>query len=479
MKYYRIGCLLAAILFLSSCQPTPEQDVVVGKNEGVLESIVEATHPPEENGSTESEAFHYTDQLAGADPMVRIQVDAEVSPGNGPMPVVRVKPYAFTIEEVQNWARVFFEGNTVYEYDGRLTKQELEEMILEYRQALGDEEYIQQEGRGDPEEMEWVRERLEREIALCEEQYDSAPDGSERRETDWTFKGYLDYEPFAYAVEDDSRYEGTQRIKLTAEVDGYTATLDVKNRTQEDYQLHTLEFALENAYQQTPLEESPVDAELLAHPQLEEVGLGNWRLDSCEPVFIESFPNTRTYATDRYYYALTYVPVYEGAEVIAQDQLSGSEGMEAYTSRYHYETLTVHVSNGRIVYLRWEAPLQATEVEDPNVQTMSFEEAMGRFEEQMAVQATAGNLYQAEEGYEPEAIEIRIEEIELGLARVRIQDNQAEYYLLPVWNFKGQLGVDTGQGMAYDSDYVEAYSPYTFLTINALDGSIVDVSQGY
>lgn len=37
----------------------------------------------------------------------------------------------------------------------------------------------------------------------------------------------------------------------------------------------------------------------------------------------------------------------------------------------------------------------------------------------------------------------------------------------------------TGQGMFYDSDLSPYYTPYTFLTIHAVDGSVVDVSQGY
>ena len=97
-----VWCLILSLL-LASCQPNPEQDVVVGKNEGVLESAIAGTASPEESGGTEAaqtETFRHTGQLSGADPLVQIQVDAEVDPGSGPMPVVRVAPREITMEAV-------------------------------------------------------------------------------------------------------------------------------------------------------------------------------------------------------------------------------------------------------------------------------------------------------------------------------------------------------------------------------------------
>ncbi len=479
-----IVLVLSLTLLLTSCQPNPEQDVVVGKNEGVLESAIAETASPEESGGTEAaqtETFRHTGQLAGADPLVQIQVDAEVDPGSGPMPVVRVAPREITMEEARQCAQVLFEGQTIYEYEGRRTRQELEELILRYRQSLADEEWLWEEAQGDPETMQAIRESMEADLAVWESQYADAPDEKDRREAEWTFKPYMAYEKYSDVVEGDAELNQTLRMKLMAQLDGKEAYLDVKNRTEEDYQLHNLRFWVDNAYQSMPLDQSPEEAAAMVQETLQAMGLEQWVLDSCQSIYMEGNPNSanEVYARDRYYYHLTYKPAYEGVPVIPQSQLEGSEGMEAYTSRYYYENLTVEVSGGRIIYLQWDAPLQVLAVENPSVQTLSFEEAMQRFEEQMAVQATAGSLYQAEEGYEPQAIELRIEIIELGLARVRIQNNQAEYYLLPVWNFKGQLGVDTGQGMFYDSDLSPYYTPHTFLTINAVDGSVVDVSQGY
>lgn len=173
------------------------------------------------------------------------------------------------------------------------------------------------------------------------------------------------------------------------------------------------------------------------------------------------------------------VPVYEGREVIRQSQLDGSEGMEEYASRYYYEDFTLHVSNGQIVYAQWGAPLKILSIENKNVQTISFEQAVERFRNQMQLEATASHLENNGEGGAPQRMQTDIEKIELGLCRVRAQNNLAEYYLFPVWNFKGKMGMDYGDGLFYESDLFELTELTTFLTVNALDGSIIDVSQGY
>ena len=173
------------------------------------------------------------------------------------------------------------------------------------------------------------------------------------------------------------------------------------------------------------------------------------------------------------------VPVYEGMEVIRQSHLDGSEGMEEYASRYYYEDLTFHVSNGQIVYAQWGAPLKTLSIENKNVQTISFEEAVERFRNQMQLEATASHLEDNGEGDAPQRMQIDIEKIELGLCCVRIQNNLAEYYLLPDWNFKGKMGVDYGERLFCESDLFESTKLTTFLTVNAWDGSIVNVNQGY
>ena len=79
---------------------------------------------------------------------------------------------------------------------------------------------------------------------------------------------------------------------------------------------------------------------------------------------------------------------------------------------------------------------------------------------------------------------IVIDNVELGLMRI-IQSNSSEYLLVPVWNFFGYIVYEYKENS--DSSYVlddenkvmfDGYR-HSYLTINAIDGSIIDRSIGY
>ena len=57
--------------------------------------------------------------------------------------------------------------------------------------------------------------------------------------------------------------------------------------------------------------------------------------------------------------------------------------------------------------------------------------------------------------------------ITLGMMRVAKKDSSNEYYYLPVWDFIGHYGESNGG------------TEMSFLTINAIDGSLVDRGLGY
>ncbi len=73
---------------------------------------------------------------------------------------------------------------------------------------------------------------------------------------------------------------------------------------------------------------------------------------------------------------------------------------------------------------------------------------------------------------EAESASINITGIRLGLARVTEQNNNAYGLLVPAWDFFGVY--DTGNGYPIGYDGFES-----LLTINAVDGSIIDRQIGY
>jgi beta-lactamase regulating signal transducer with metallopeptidase domain len=81
---------------------------------------------------------------------------------------------------------------------------------------------------------------------------------------------------------------------------------------------------------------------------------------------------------------------------------------------------------------------------------------------------------------------MNIDKVVLGYARVKLSDNNGRYVLVPVWDFFGSYTAVNTMDKANpnrnmysrQSDSVDSYM-HSFLTINAIDGSVIDRSLGY
>lgn len=74
-----------------------------------------------------------------------------------------------------------------------------------------------------------------------------------------------------------------------------------------------------------------------------------------------------------------------------------------------------------------------------------------------------------------------IDRCSLGLAKVA-QKNSDKYMLIPVWDFFGYITYEYVAGIAETDENNEItyrQAEYSFLTINAIDGSVIDRNLGY
>ena len=78
--------------------------------------------------------------------------------------------------------------------------------------------------------------------------------------------------------------------------------------------------------------------------------------------------------------------------------------------------------------------------------------------------------------------EIHIDKVIEGLVRNQIPNQPNEYRLVPAWSFQGEESLDTGSGYSWREDQL-AWRIYSltqvYKTINAIDGSFIDVMVGY
>lgn len=172
-----------------------------------------------------------------------------------------------------------------------------------------------------------------------------------------------------------------------------------------------------------------------------------------------------------------------------------------------YESLEIKVDEYGLTYIKWQYPYQITEILTDNTSILPFDKIMSCFEKTVLLKySDFENMnhwgYITEINREPkngeqignsstdiigiweepgaidsekDYIEGHISKISLGLMRVQSGD---EYFLIPVWDFYGditRIKKDKNETieMKFDQD------SSILMTINAIDGSVIDRRYGY
>jgi beta-lactamase regulating signal transducer with metallopeptidase domain len=534
---FLIIALVAALIFscfTTACQPTPEEPVVIGKGDGELEKIIQSQPETQDPQAQQPDIIRYTDSFKGADENVTINIDAHVLMPSGNMPVIEVKSYTIPMEQVKAMAKVLFHGNTAYEPKVGLSKADLEEEILKLKQFISNEDAMLEYYGGEQRIVDEVKAEFKQRIAQYEKQYEDAPDTIEIRETDWVFRPKAYYTDMVLyddllgkedeeSVEIEKSLYDSETIRLDSKVEDYKARLTVSNletgRNIEHYAIFTIGSDLNavntpiwNEGDTSPMNMTREEAVGMVYDALAKMGITNMQLSDCrasgkfqlsailsESGLTEEEANLAAAAgevrepekgdadersEDVYSYHMDFTPVY--GDIVVHNMAYAYIDKVQYGPRYPYEELRVTVQNGIITDLYWYAPMEQVRVENENVPILSLDEAVQTFKKQMQLEYTIGKLarYSPEnEDYEEyisciESGEINITDIRLGLMRVHIKDRPGEYRMVPAWMFLGSerlyaKGIDPEMQM-YAPD-----KPFPYIIINAIDGSIINVSQGY
>ena len=133
--------LIAIILLITACQPTPETEVVVNKNDGKFEQALEAT--PTETVITQETAeekipIEYPDKWQGYyekyDGRLKMNIDAEVIVSDATKyPVAEIKPYYIPIEQANKIIKAIFGTLDIYLVQYKKTKKDIENMIVQVK----------------------------------------------------------------------------------------------------------------------------------------------------------------------------------------------------------------------------------------------------------------------------------------------------------------------------------------------------------
>ena len=503
--------LLVGLLFsLAACQPAPEKEVVVSKNDGAFEQAI--TTDAGENGgvstqaengdapnsaAAESTAFSYTDSFTSTDGKIMYNINAQVDVPTVNMPIVQVRPMVINGPKARQIVQALFGDAPIYEKTNEKSKSEWEDLIISISNWTSDEAI--REAHGDnlsQDEIESIRASRQSILDSYKAAYEQVREVVPKEECQFRF--YREFTRYsfdgagAYADEpsyyEDIPYGQGYELQAVAELDGLRYHIWFNNREADDFRNHSVSVFIEetggpdimNEYKRTVglLNETPptagqiAEAERKAREMLCAMGIGDWQVTAFELHTdysdLEDPDNTLDPHKD-YRIGVRCLPVYEGVVVTMQQWLSNIKSKNEYASNYYYEDLSFLFSNdGRLLSFEYYGPLELVQVVNANVPVMSMAEIQQRVHEQLILSDLdslweynrpgfienmfAGSPISAEGLAEQRAFltavsaEYNITSVEIGLARTRIKDNKTDFYLVPAVTLRGQSTILNAQG---------------------------------
>ena len=483
MKKRTISSALSLIIALSlcACQPTPEQEAVVNKGGGALEKkLMEknteeptdraATTRQEEKGNTGKPTGHaattWQEELKTQDGVISIHVNAAVNlPDKNQLPVVNVKPHAFTIDEVETIVHELFGDNTLYNDDYYLRKDELEKEMNAYRADLESlkstgkwsELHLDESERGQPcgaevleANIEWVGEMLK----TVEEAYENAPD---------TIPEVIE---IAYREND-----GMKTIMLCDDqsipacigvsvIEGFEIPGDsyIEYRDWKGAAYRTASVLSDS--DQIEIKTTKEEAIAIASEFIKSIGL------DCSLTSVRS-------AKDRTYLAYQFIfsrniegvpcPYIETNNATSP----GADGAE-YREPWYDERIEVMVNDDGLIGFEWQGPPEILETINDNVTIKTYDEIIETARTILPMQFEKESLNEKQR-------DVTICEVALTMMRVARMGTDNEYFYLPIWDFIGYFGENIDTNITEDNPGAMK----SFLTLNAVDGSVIDRNLGY
>ena len=472
MRFRFFVCFFALLLLLSACQPTPEEAVVSQKGD-LTDKIAETADPSQvPTGVGSRYIYEKTYETSGN----TLSIDVELTGGNeSKMPVLTVAEKPFESgESLKKITEAFFPGYS-YHFLNELTKQDYLSDIEFFQLRLFREknhldpetgkpvseghDYIysypmsQEHSRLSEEEQSKLSnvEILESYIEELKGQMAAAPSDEDLPPATFTIRIPEDSpspQENLRVVKGERSY-GVDFVNW-GDIPGSIFMVDRKGGStfsaEEDLPKEaTLPDELGNTAERQKID-AMIKAAGIDYMELNCAFVGE---NACQYIYTRAYNGAQEDCAV-YYLGMTAT---DGEGAVVQN---------LWTPEY----LQITMVDGEIEDIDWYNPSQVVSVDNENVKILPWSEIQKIFERQIGYMLAPTSESRAE-GIGPlfwKASDLRINRISLGLMKVIMKDTN-EYKLIPVWSFFGQDNLNTE---------LEDCPEKCYLTINAMDGSIVD-----
>ena len=511
-KRLSAGVLALVMLLLTACQRSPESSIV--KHKDLDNMIAEAENTESGISDVEQIAENYDTYqtvIQNDSLHVNVNVDAKVDiPDAEYLSVVRVRQKEVSQEYLDRVRSELLPDITLY--DGRALKvqpkAELESLIQIWKQNLAD---IKADSALSEEDRQMIAEEYQAYIDGLQQQYENASNEVDVKEypsdgllhsleelcqkypqdSYYTWqKGLYDNGEIYFGISDgsDGHYRSLyirnsencgNEVRYTSDSHGYTWIAggnhgrwkDGDEPTDEEIRYTEPETYQLKEYPDGQLTITQEEAKAEAVRLMNALGFSEFQcLEEGRYCEITQEP-----AEDRtlYYqkkYIFTFFRTLDGVPV---DNSSGRKFGEEWQGdvyikkEWHGEQIEIQVNDDGVIGFQHMAPLEIMETVVSQASMKSFDEIKDIFE-QMVVVIHAKDPTDFEEG----DVKIKINRVVLRYTRISEQDSFDTGLLVPVWDF---MGSKTGYWGLQSGVRKDA----CILSINAIDGTVIDQDLGY
>lgn len=447
----------------------------------------------------------YTAEDSSEDGAYSMKADAKIQvPQTDHVSVWQVSIRSDAQEAVNQIQQAFFGDAPLYEGESyfQMTKSEIQKKLEELKgyQAAGNldpygyREAYQETANGasDPEALDEIY-NIQNDIDYWQEMYEEAPEDKEKVETspvlsvseedqaagftDGYFSGAVETDDGVYSV----RYSGkhaSDRIFARIQRLGEDGNNDGMNWNSGFYDAYALDDTLtcpsrEEAEKMAGISEE--EAIAMGNSYVEKLGDDGFVLG---PVRLavrwrSSSENGGAAVYDNGGYELNYIRKIDGVSMTYEtNQGGGLESMDSTNDTSGYERLSIVVNEDGLQNAEMANWYTVGEKTVDDVEMLSFPEAASIFEQMMKMKNAdrAGGVL--DQSYE-------VKKVTLGYMRIYDPGKSVtEGLLVPVWDFFGvsrtHYSYNGEEGTGVNGDACQS-----LMTINAIDGTVIDRSLGY
>ncbi len=495
---------LTLLCTIPACQTTPVEPIVVQKDmERMIETALQTPVLPVNTSLKDSEEIPtaisplyqklgapqtYQAEFVTRTDKLQITVDTVVQlPNTTGMPIARVRPTQFTQEQ----ATVFFNllcGDTPM-YDAGpsgFTRAELDENILMYQERVRSDssdkkaktmlQYLEEQRALIPENMEEYRSKgILREMTFSF----GAPDlgrymGVHATENPLSFR-----QPgMGFCVRNDMNVMdwGNENIDWGEEIGARMGFTNPAHAPDIDsyrpvYSLILNESAVPEQAKGT-LSLTPAQARAQVDGLLRQTGCGF----VTENIYLyERMPHQKDgqpIKPSDFSYVINCGSEICGLPVrnVQEAQSNNYKTETSMAPSWFYERMEWEVTDQGVCGFSWLAPMEVTEIVTEDAALMPFSDIAEIFKRMLLIKYEG-----AAENEDLIKQEITIDRIALELQRATEPDAVNGGVVIPVWNFYGDINYQ----YTFDWDPGSNELPQSLLTINAIDGSVIDPGRGY